>query len=175
MEAAGEADRYVFGFEESYGYLSGSHVRDKDGVNGSLLICEMFAHYKAKGRSLVEVLNALYEKYGYFKEALQSITFEGASGAKKMTELMDSLRKNPPSEIAGFKVEDVKDYGAGVGNLPKSNVMEFNMEHDVNVLVRPSGTEPKIKMYYLVKGDSEEAGDRITASLEAYFTEVCKG
>lgn len=175
LEAAGEADRYVFGFEESYGYLSGSHVRDKDGVNGSLLICEMFAHYKAKESSLVEVLNALYEKYGYFKEALQSITFEGASGAKKMTELMDSLRKNPPSEIAGFKVEDVKDYRAGVGNLPKSNVLEFNMEHDVNVLVRPSGTEPKIKMYYLVKGDSEEAGDRITASMEAYFTEVCKG
>ncbi len=175
LEAAGEADRYVFGFEESYGYLSGSHVRDKDGVNGSLLICEMFAHYKAKGQSLVEVLNALYEKYGYFKEALQSITFEGASGAKKMTELMDSLRKNPPSEIAGFKVEGVKDYGAGVGDLPRSNVLEFNMENDVNVLVRPSGTEPKIKMYYLVKGDSEEAGDRITASLEAYFTEVCKG
>lgn len=175
LEAAGEADRYVFGFEESYGYLSGSHVRDKDGVNGSLLICEMFAHYKAKGLSLVDVLNALYEKYGYFKEALQSITFEGASGAKKMTELMDSLRKNPPSEIAGFKVEGVKDYGAGVGDLPRSNVLEFNMENDVNVLVRPSGTEPKIKMYYLVKGDSEEAGDRITASLEAYFTEVCKG
>ncbi len=175
LEAAGEADRYVFGFEESYGYLSGSHVRDKDGVNGSLLICEMFAHYKAKGLSLVDVLNALYEKYGYFKEALQSITFEGASGAKKMTELMDSLRKNPPSEIAGFKVEGVKDYGAGVGDLPRSNVLEFNMENDVNVLVRPSGTEPKIKMYYLVKGESEEAGDRITASLEAYFTEVCKG
>lgn len=175
LEAAGEADRYVFGFEESYGYLSGSHVRDKDGVNGSLLICEMFAHYKAKGLSLVDVLNALYEKYGYFKEALQSITFEGASGAKKMTELMDSLRKNPPSEITGFKVEGVKDYGAGVGDLPRSNVLEFNMENDVNVLVRPSGTEPKIKMYYLVKGESEEAGDRITASLEAYFTEVCKG
>ncbi len=174
LEADGEVDRYIFGFEESYGYLSGGHVRDKDGVNASLLICEMFAHYKAKGISLVDVLNGLYEKYGYFKEALQSITFEGASGAKKMSELMDTLRKNPPADIAGFKVTGVKDYAQGVGNLPKSNVLEFNMENDVNVLVRPSGTEPKIKMYYLVKGDSEQAGADIVASLEAYFTEVCK-
>lgn len=174
LEADGEVDRYIFGFEESYGYLSGGHVRDKDGVNASLLICEMFAHYKAKNLSLVDVLNTLYEKYGYFKEALQSITFEGASGAKKMTELMDSLRKNPPAAIAGFQVADVKDYAKGVGNLPKSNVLEFNMENDINVLVRPSGTEPKIKMYYLVKGESEEAGDGIVASLESYFTEVCK-
>lgn len=174
LEADGEVNRYIFGFEESYGYLSGGHVRDKDGVNASLLICEMFAHYKAKNLSLVDVLNALYEKYGYFKEALQSITFEGASGAKKMTELMDSLRHNPPAAIAGFQVEDVKDYAKGVGNLPKSNVLEFNMENDINVLVRPSGTEPKIKMYYLVKGESEEAGTDIVAALESYFTEVCK-
>lgn len=174
LEADGEVDRYIFGFEESYGYLSGGHVRDKDGVNAALLICEMFAHYKAKGISFVDALHALYEKYGYFKEALQSITFEGASGAKKMAELMDSLRKNPPAEIAGFKVVGVKDYAQGVGDLPKSNVLEFNMENDVNVLVRPSGTEPKIKMYYLVKGDSEKAGADIVTSLEAYFTEVCK-
>lgn len=174
LEAKGEESRYIFGFEESYGYLSGGHVRDKDGVNASLLICEMFAHYKAKGLSLVDVLDSLYKKYGYFKEALQSITFEGASGAKKMAELMDTLRKNPPAEIAGFKLEGVKDYKEGVGDLPKSNVLEFNMENDVNVLVRPSGTEPKIKMYYLVKGESEAEGERIVSSLEAYFTEVCK-
>lgn len=174
LEADGEVDRYIFGFEESYGYLSGGHVRDKDGVNASLLICEMFAHYKAMGISLVQMLNQLYEKYGYFKEALQSITFEGASGAKKMADLMESLRTNAPKEIAGFRVMDVKDYKAGIGNLPKSNVLEFNMEDDINVLVRPSGTEPKIKMYYLVKGSSEEAGAKIVSALEDYFTDVCK-
>ena len=174
LEADGEVDRYIFGFEESYGYLSGGHVRDKDGVNASLLICEMFAHYKAMGISLVQMLNQLYEKYGYFKEALQSITFEGASGAKKMSDLMESLRMNAPKEVAGYKVIDVKDYKAGIGNLPKSNVLEFNMEDDINVLVRPSGTEPKIKMYYLVKGSSEQAGAEIVAALESYFTEVCK-
>lgn len=174
LEADGEVDRYIFGFEESYGYLSGGHVRDKDGVNASLLICEMFAHYKAMGISLVQMLNQLYEKYGYFKEALQSITFEGAIGAKKMADLMESLRTNAPKEIAGFKVIDVKDYKAGIGNLPKSNVLEFNMEDDINVLVRPSGTEPKIKMYYLVKGSSEEAGAKIVSALEDYFTDVCK-
>ena len=174
LEADGEVDRYIFGFEESYGYLSGGHVRDKDGVNASLLICEMFAHYKAMGISLVQMLNQLYEKYGYFKEALQSITFEGASGAKKMSDLMESLRTNAPKEVAGYKVIDVKDYKAGIGKLPKSNVLEFNMEDDINVLVRPSGTEPKIKMYYLVKGSSEQAGAEIVAALESYFTEVCK-
>lgn len=174
LEADGEVNRYIFGFEESYGYLSGGHVRDKDGVNASLLICEMFAHYKAMGISLVQMLNQLYEKYGYFKEALQSITFEGASGAKKMADLMESLRTNAPKEVAGYKVIDVKDYKAGIGNLPKSNVLEFNMEDDINVLVRPSGTEPKIKMYYLVKGSSEQAGAEIVAALETYFTEVCK-
>lgn len=174
LEADGEVDRYIFGFEESYGYLSGGHVRDKDGVNASLLICEMFAHYKAMGISLVQMLNQLYEKYGYFKEALQSITFEGASGAKKMADLMESLRTNAPKEVAGYNVIDVKDYKAGIGNLPKSNVLEFNMEDDINVLVRPSGTEPKIKMYYLVKGSSEQAGAEIVAALESYFTEVCK-
>ena len=174
LEADGEVDRYIFGFEESYGYLSGGHVRDKDGVNASLLICEMFAHYKAMGISLVQMLNQLYEKYGYFKEALQSITFEGASGAKKMADLMESIRTNAPKEVAGYNVIDVKDYKAGIGNLPKSNVLEFNMEDDINVLVRPSGTEPKIKMYYLVKGSSEQAGAEIVAALESYFTEVCK-
>lgn len=174
LEEKGEESRYIFGFEESYGYLSGGHVRDKDGVNASLLICEMFAHYKAKGLSLIHVLDSLYEKYGYFKEELQSITFEGASGAEKMSGLMETLRKNPPAQIAGYQMEGVKDYAAGVGELPKSNVLEFNMEKDVNVLVRPSGTEPKIKMYYLVKGDTEAEGAGIVSSLREYFTEVCK-
>lgn len=173
LEKKGEENRYIFGFEESYGYLSGGHVRDKDGVNASLLICEMFAHYKAKGLSLLDVLNSLYETYGYYGEALQSISFEGESGAKKMSELMESLRNDPPAEIAGYPLLGVKDYAQGVGELPKSNVLEFNMEQDVNVLVRPSGTEPKIKMYYLVRGESEADGLKIVSSLEEYFTNVC--
>lgn len=148
-------------------------MRDKDGVNASLLICEMFAHYKAKGRSLIQVLDSLYEEYGYFQESLQSITFEGASGAKKMADLMEKFRTEPPADIAGYKVLGVKDYEKGVGELPRSNVLEFNMEQDVNVLVRPSGTEPKIKMYYLVKGSSEAQGKSIVSSLEEYFTNVC--
>lgn len=173
LEKKGEENRYIFGFEESYGYLSGGHVRDKDGVNASLLICEMFAHYKAKGLSLLDVLNSLYETYGYYGEALQSISFEGESGAKKMSELMESLRNDPPAEIAGYPLLGVKDYAQGVGELPKSNVLEFNMEQDVNVLVRPSGTEPKIKMYYLVRGESEADSLKIVSSLEEYFTNVC--
>lgn len=173
LEEKGEEDRYIFGFEESYGYLSGGHVRDKDGVNASLLICEMFAHYKAKGVSLLEVLHSLYETYGYYGEALQSIAFEGESGAKKMSALMERLRNDPPGEIAGYPLLGVKDYAQGVGGLPKSNVLEFNMEQDVTVLVRPSGTEPKIKMYYLVRGGSEAEGSEIVSSLEEYFTNVC--
>lgn len=173
LEKKGEEERYIFGFEESYGYLSGGHVRDKDGVNASLLICEMFAHYKAKGVSLLEALDSLYEEYGYYGEALQSISFEGESGAKKMSELMERLRNDPPEEIAGYPLLGVKDYAQGVDGLPKSNVLEFNMEQDVNVLVRPSGTEPKIKMYYLVRGESEADGLKIVSSLEEYFTSVC--
>lgn len=173
LEKKGEEDRYIFGFEESYGYLSGGHVRDKDGVNASLLICEMFAHYKAKGVSLPDVLHSLYETYGYYGEALQSIAFEGESGAKKMSGLMEMLRNDPPGEIAGYPLLGVKDYAQGVDGLPKSNVLEFNMEQDVTVLVRPSGTEPKIKMYYLVRGESEADGLKIVSSLEEYFTNVC--
>lgn len=173
LEEKGEEERYIFGFEESYGYLSGGHVRDKDAVNASLLICEMFAHYKAKGLSLIQVLDSLYEKYGYFQESLQSITFEGASGAKKMAGLMEDLRTDPPAEIAGYEVVDLKDYETGVEDLPKSNVLEFNMAQDVNVLIRPSGTEPKIKMYYLVKAGNGTEGRTIVSSLEKYFTEVC--
>ncbi len=171
LEEKGEQDRYIFGFEESYGYLSGGHVRDKDGVNASLLICEMFAHYKARGLSLVEVLETLYAAFGYYRESLQSLTFEGESGAKKMASMMESFRNDPPAEIAGFALEEVKDYAKGVEDLPKSNVLEFNLEKDVTVLIRPSGTEPKIKMYYLVKGSDEEECASIVSRLEAWFNQ----
>ncbi len=169
LEADGEADRYIFGFEESYGYLSGGFVRDKDAVNASLLICEMFCHYKALGKSLVQVLNELYEKYGYYKESLESLVFEGVTGFEKMQNIMKDFSANPPKEVAGHKVVKFIDYNKGVADLPKSNVLEFNLEGDTTVVIRPSGTEPKLKIYYLVKGDSAEAGEKLIEELKAFF------
>lgn len=169
LEADGEADRYIFGFEESYGYLSGGFVRDKDAVNASLLICEMFCHYKALGKSLIEVLNELYEKYGYYKESLESLVFEGVTGFEKMQNIMKDFSENPPKEVAGHKVVKFVDYNKGVAGLPKSNVLEFNLEGDTTVVIRPSGTEPKLKIYYLVKGDSIEADEALIEELKAFF------
>ena len=169
LEADGEADRYIFGFEESYGYLSGGFVRDKDAVNASLLICEMFCHYKALGKSLVQVLNELYDKYGYYKESLESLVFEGVTGFEKMQNIMKDFSANPPKEVAGHKVVKFVDYNKGVADLPKSNVLEFNLEGDTTVVIRPSGTEPKLKIYYLVKGESAEAGEKLIEELKAFF------
>ncbi len=169
LEADGEADRYIFGFEESYGYLSGGFVRDKDAVNASLLICEMFCHYKALGKSLVQVLNELFEKYGYFQESLESLTFEGVTGFEKMQNIMKDFSSNPPKEVAGRKVVKFVNYNDGINGLPKSNVLEFNLEGDTTVVVRPSGTEPKLKLYYLVKGESREAGAKLIEELKKFF------
>lgn len=160
LEAAGEADRYLLGFEESYGYLSGGYVRDKDAVDGSMLICEMASYYKRKGKTLVDVMNELYEKYGYYKNDLCNFAFEGEDGMKTMNGIMDTLRKNPPAEIAGAKVIGRSDYQESVSfgdregkiDLPKSNVLEYRLETGCKLIVRPSGTEPKIKVYILTKG-----------------------
>ncbi|MCI7727195.1 MAG: phospho-sugar mutase [Clostridiales bacterium] len=146
LEAAGEIDRYIFGFEESYGYLSGGHVRDKDAVNASMLCCEMTAWYKAKGMTLAQAMDALYEKYGYYRNDLASFTFEGAEGMQKMASIMENLRANPPKTLDGKAVVKVVDYQTGVNGLPKSNVLEFQTDA-TKVLVRPSGTEPKVKVY----------------------------
>ena len=146
LEAAGEIDRYIFGFEESYGYLSGGHVRDKDAVNASMLCCEMTAWYKAKGQTLAQAMDALYEKYGYYRNDLASFTFEGAEGMQKMASIMENLRANPPKTLDGKAVVKVVDYQTGVNGLPKSNVLEFQTDC-AKVLVRPSGTEPKVKVY----------------------------
>ncbi|WP_026835017.1 phospho-sugar mutase [Eubacterium xylanophilum] len=170
LEEKNQVDRYVFGFEESYGYLSGPHVRDKDAVNGALLICEMFAHYKKIGKNLLEVLDELYNRYGYFKEDLQSITFPGAEGVMKMKKIMNDFRENTPENIAGVKVVGTKDYSQGVEDLPKSNVLEFQLEGNISIIIRPSGTEPKIKIYYLVEGDNREKAEEIICGFREYFS-----
>ena len=146
LEADGRMDRYIFGFEESYGYLSGGHVRDKDAVNASMLCCEMTAWYKTKGMTLAQAMDALYAKYGFYRNDLASFTFEGAEGMQKMAEIMDNLRKNPPAALDGSAVTGVVDYNTGVKGLPASNVLEFQTD-TAKVLVRPSGTEPKVKVY----------------------------
>lgn len=156
---------FVFGFEESYGYLSGTFVRDKDGVIASMLICEMAAFYKLKGMTLYEGLISLYEKYGYFKEDLKSITLEGIEGSQRIKEIMDMLRNNPPKEIAEIKVREVKDYLKGINDLPKSNVIQLVLDDDSIITARPSGTEPKIKFYFAARGksykDTEERLEKI--------------
>jgi len=156
LQAAREENRFILGFEESYGYLTGSYVRDKDAVDGVLMICEMFAYYKKQGLGLVEVLNRLYEKYGYCLNTLHSYTFEGAEGFQKMQKIMCKLRENPIGLIASKRVIEVRDYLVGIGNLPKSNVMKYFLEGESSVVIRPSGTEPKIKVYLSVSCESRK-------------------
>ena len=146
LESEGHPERYNFGFEESYGYLSGTHVRDKDAVNASMLCCEMTAWYKSQGMTLAQAMDALYSKHGFFRNDLASFTFEGADGMQKMASIMQQLRFHAPTYLAGNAVTKVVDYQAGVNGLPKSNVLEFQTASS-KVLVRPSGTEPKIKVY----------------------------
>lgn len=158
LEEKGEEDRYVLGFEESYGYLSGGYVRDKDAVVASMLICEMAAYYKTKGLTLVDKLNELFEKYGYYINRQRSFAFEGQSGMAKMGEIMGKLRTDAPTTFAGSKVAFVEDYLASKRidkvtgkeseiTLPKSNVVVFGLQNNCKVIFRPSGTEPKIKVY----------------------------
>ena len=156
----GNANSYLLGFEESYGYLSGGYVRDKDAVDGSMLICEMASYYKRQGKTLVDVMNELYETYGYYQNATLNFGFEGEDGMKTMQKIMDTLRQEPPTEIAGAKVVGRSDYQLsqsygdkeGAIDLPKSNVLEYRLENGCKLIVRPSGTEPKIKIYLSGKG-----------------------
>ncbi len=165
LEEKGEEERFIFGFEESYGYVAGGYVRDKDAVVASMLICEMCCYYKAKGMNLIEVLDSLYKKYGYFYSCQRSITCEGQDGMAKMSDAMKNLRKNPPKEIAGFKTLNVLDYSTSLDtelasgktstiNLPKSNVLSYILEDGAGAIVRPSGTEPKIKIYISSVGNN---------------------
>lgn len=166
LSDAGEVDRFIFGFEESYGYLSGDHVRDKDAVNASMLICQMAQYYKLQDMNLVQAMKALYEKFGYYHNKTIALAYPGAEGASKMAGIMVDLRENPPAEIAGSKVEAVVDYATGVNGLPTANVLEFDLEGGNKAIVRPSGTEPKIKLYIFAKGSDAAAADAALAAIE---------
>ncbi len=185
LEKDGQENRYIWGFEESYGYLSGSFVRDKDGVNASLLICEMFAYYQSKGLSLIDVLHGLYAKYGAFQNALQSFTFEGAEGFATMQKIMADFRENAPAEVLGRKVLRKSDYKTSVMtdaagktspiDMPSSDVLKFDLEGDISLVVRPSGTEPKLKIYYSVKADSEELARALVEQYQTHYAKVMDG
>ena len=172
LEEKGQESSYIFGFEESYGYLSGSYVRDKDGVNAAFLICEMFAYYKAQGISLWQKLKELYQTYGYCLNTLHSFTFEGAAGFLRMKEIMASLRQGIDM-IGGKRVLECLDYSRGLDGLPKSDVLKFMLEDYCSVVIRPSGTEPKMKVYLSVSAEDMEMAGRIEAemaeSLKGFF------
>ena len=174
LEAQGESERYVFGFEESYGYLSGGHVRDKDGVNASMLICQMARWYKAKGMTLGQAMDALYERYGWYQNRLLSFQFPGAQGMQRMQRLMQSLRSQPPCELGGRKVLEVVDYGPGVGDLPATDVLEFRLEQGDKLLIRPSGTEPKLKAYVFSSGSSRQQARAAADALERSARELAE-
>ena len=153
LEAAGEVDRFILGFEESYGYLAGSYVRDKDAIVGSMLICEMAAYYRSIGSSIKERLEEIYAQYGRYLNKVDSFEFPGLSGMDKMAGIMSGLRQNPPTEIGGYKVEKVTDYqNTAETGLPAANVLVYALDGGATVIVRPSGTEPKIKTYFTTLG-----------------------
>ena len=174
LSDAGQVDRFIFGFEESYGYLSGDHVRDKDAVNASLLICQMAQDYKLRGMNLAQAMRALYEKHGWWLNRTVSVSFPGAAGAETMRGIMAKLREQAPNELAGRAVEAVVDYEGGVNGLPSANVVEFDVEGGNKVIVRPSGTEPKIKLYVFAKDADRAAADALLDALEAAGRELLK-
>jgi len=166
LEAEGRRERFIFGFEESYGYLSGAHVRDKDAVNAVMLACECAAWYASQGMTLLDAMNALYEKFGFYRNGLISKAFEGQDGMKAMDGLMRSLRTAPPAEIAGRKVTSMVDYLLdGTGLIP-SDVLEFRLAENGKIIVRPSGTEPKLKLYLSVRGGTDAEALQALAELD---------
>lgn len=166
LEQQGKADSYIFGFEESYGYLTGSYVRDKDAVDGAYMICEMFSYYATKGISLLDKLEELYQTYGYCMNTLHSYEFDGSAGFAKMQDIMQKLRGGI-QKFGGKKVVKLLDYNLGLDGLPKSDVLKFLLDDNCSIVVRPSGTEPKLKMYISVSADNKEAAEKIEA-------EICK-
>jgi phosphoglucomutase len=181
LEQKGEEYRYIFGFEESYGYLSGTYVRDKDAVNASLLICEMAAYYKADGITLMDALEDLHRTYGYYVTSLATFDFHGISGFKKMQTIMANLREGFIKDINGKKVIEKYDYKLSIKHdcdghqekieLPKSDVIKFILDGNSSVVVRPSGTEPKLKIYYSSQGKSKDEANKNIQDLQSYFCE----
>lgn len=183
LEKNHEENRYLFGFEESYGYLSGTYVRDKDAVVASMLVCEMAAYYKKQGKSLAEVIDGLYEEFGYYLNKTYSFEFSGAAGMQKMSEIMTDVRKNLPEQVAGYNVEKVCDYllktetdiesGSQTAiDLPQSNVISLNLSDNNSVIIRPSGTEPKIKLYITAVGKDKSDADYVCDKLVASAKEI---
>lgn len=183
LEKKHEEDRYLFGFEESYGYLSGTYVRDKDAVVASMLVCEMAAYYKKQGKSLAEVIDGLYEEFGYYLNQTYSFEFDGAAGMQKMADIMTAVRDNIPKSIAGYDVVKVSDYllkketeiatGSATDiELPKSNVIALHLSGDNAVIIRPSGTEPKIKLYITSVGKDKTDATEICEKLVIASKEI---
>ena len=175
LEAAGETDRFIFGFEESYGYLAGPYVRDKDAVVTSMLICEMAAYYRSKGSSIKKRLEEIYKEYGRYLNKVDSFVFPGLSGMDKMKDIMEKLRKNPPKDFAGKKVEHVTDYeDTAATGLPTANVLTYTLEGGETIVVRPSGTEPKIKTYFTTKGkdlkEAEAEKEKLAKAVKPYLS-----
>lgn len=179
LEKDGEENRYIFGFEESYGYLAGGYVRDKDAVVASMLICEMAAFYRTKGITLIEARKKLYEEYGVYYNCLENFQFEGAAGMQKMKDLMSGIRASKFEDIGGLKVQATTDYTTSKKTaadgavtevtLPKSDVVTFNLDDDASVIIRPSGTEPKIKVYYTTKGAKKDDAVALQQKISSDF------
>lgn len=185
LESEGRADDFVMGFEESYGYLAGTHARDKDAVVASMLICEMAAYYKSKGMSLAQVMDGIYDEFGYYFNTVSSYTFEGAAGMEKMAAIMDSLRENAPNSFADMAVVKIDDYKTSVSKntadgstakieLPKSNVLAYTLTDGNKIIVRPSGTEPKIKAYITAIGKTKDEAQKIADRLLAEADSLMK-
>ena len=166
LEREGHPERFLFGFEESYGYLSGTHVRDKDGVNAVLLLCEAAVWYQRRGMTLSGAIDALYERFGFYVHSQQSLAFSGAAAMAQMTACMQRLRSNPPSGIGAFPVAAITDYLTAPTGLPRADVLAFSLTGGASVVVRPSGTEPKLKLYLSAKADTRTAADAQLQSLE---------
>ena len=175
LEAAGEADRYIFGFEESYGYLSGAHVRDKDAVNATLLVCEAAAWYAQQGMTLLDAIEKLYAEFGCYRNRLESFAFEGEKGMHTMQALMTGLRAQPPAQIGGLQVTSVVAYNAEGTGLPAADVLEFRPEGGAKLMVRPSGTEPKIKVYLSAVAPDEAGADQINETLAQAAAKMLQG
>ena len=164
---------YLFGYEESYGYLAGNYARDKDAVLAAMLICEAAAYYKSLGKTLYDVLQELYEQFGYFLESLQSRTLKGKDGVAQIQAIMTEWRTSAPEEIGGIKIQEVQDYSTGIDDLPKENVLKFILEDGSWFCLRPSGTEPKIKIYFAVQGENnEDAHTRIQRLTDAVMARI---
>ena len=171
LEKQGRIKDFIFGCEESYGYLSGTYVRDKDAVNGALLICEMFAYYKAQGKSLLTRLQELYDQYGYCLNTLNSYQFEGAQGFEQMQRIMDTFRRQT-TNIGSFKIEQQWDYNKGIDGLPKSNVIKFKLAGGHGAVLRPSGTEPKLKLYLSVTASTSSQAQAIQTELKKTIEDI---